>query len=38
MASMVLASQRIRSEKLQSTGFRFTYPEINQALTNLLRS
>jgi len=38
MASMVLASQRIRSEKLQSTGFSFAYPEINQALMNLLRS
>jgi uncharacterized protein len=36
MASLVLDSQKMRTERLQRTGFEFRYPEVRQALTHLL--
>ena len=36
MASMVLGGSRVSCEKIQSTGFKFLYEELNPALKDLL--
>ena len=38
MSHTVLDSARCSAEKIQGAGFRFTYPELSQALGQLLRS
>jgi len=35
-ATVLLASQRVLPESLQNIGFRFTYPDIDSALTDLI--
>ncbi|MEO1096639.1 MAG: TIGR01777 family oxidoreductase [Bacteroidota bacterium] len=36
MASMVLGGSRVSSEKIESTGFKYAFPELNPALEDLL--
>lgn len=36
-ASVLLASQRVVPEKIQAAGYRFVYPRLEQALTDLLK-
>ncbi len=36
MASMVLGGSRVSSEKIQSNGFQFSFPEVKPALNDLL--
>jgi NAD dependent epimerase/dehydratase family enzyme len=35
MAEMLLGGSRVSNEKIAGTGFRYLYPELNQALENL---
>lgn len=37
MAKMVLGGNRVSNEKISGTGFRYLYPELNQALENIYR-
>lgn len=36
MASMLVANQKVSAEKIVSSGFQFSYPQLEQALDNLL--
>ncbi|MEJ2005026.1 MAG: DUF1731 domain-containing protein, partial [Cyclobacteriaceae bacterium] len=38
MAEMLLGGSRISAKKILETGFQFKYPELPDALTNLLHS
>ena len=38
MASMVTGGNKVSSEKIESQGFKFHYPELKLALENLLKS
>lgn len=35
MSELLLSSTRVSADKIQNAGFRFTYPEINQAIASL---
>jgi uncharacterized protein (TIGR01777 family) len=37
MAEMVLTGSKVSSEKIQQAGFQFLFPDLNQALENLLK-
>jgi len=37
MADMVLEGSKVSSKKIQQTGFQFQFPDLNQALENLLK-
>ena len=38
MASMILGGNRVSSEKIESEGFEFKYPDLENALENLLKA